>query len=180
MMKTFRFLLAGVAAAAMVAAPGCATFLPPPDVEIVDAALVSLGFTSGTVAVTLEVTNQSSRTLTIQGFTYHLSVKSSSGSEEASGGEWAELAGGFNERELTLPGKAAEQVTIPVSFEYRALGAALRSFLEHGDVPYRISGSVSVRGLGMTFDVPFRAEGALGYGSPVQEGLGAGQGFLPS
>ncbi len=47
-------------------------------------------------------------------------------------------------------------MSLPVSFEYRALGAALGSFLSRGEIPYRLRGEVSVKGLGMSLGIPFR------------------------
>jgi len=133
-------------------------------VEIVDVGLVSLGLSSGTVSVSLDLTNPGSRELTVRGFRYQLEVLEAlhEGSERGNG--WTRLAGGFHADEIRVPGKAKERVVIPVPFEYRALGAALRSFLARGEVPYRLSGEVAVRSWGMTVQVPFRTEGALGSG----------------
>ncbi len=41
----------------LLSLPACATLFPPPTVEIIEVQLVSLGLTSGTVALTLELTN---------------------------------------------------------------------------------------------------------------------------
>ncbi len=40
-------------------------------------------------------------------------------------------------------------------------GVALQSLLTEGAVPYRVYGSVSVRGFGTNLDVPFCSEGIL-------------------
>jgi LEA14-like dessication related protein len=125
-------------------------------VEIVGVELVSLGLTSGTVAVILDVTNEGSRDLNLQGLLYDLEVK---GSKE--GGAWERLVGGEHSEEIVIPGKETQRVRVPVPFDYRALGAAVQSFLSRGEVPYRLQGKVSVRGFGTSFDVPYRAEGVI-------------------
>ncbi len=135
---------------------GCALFFTPPTVEIVGVELVSLGITSGTVAVVLDVTNESSRDLNVLGLFYDLEVRGAEGE-----GAWDRLVGGEYSEEIVIPGKETQRVRVPVPFEYRALGAAVQSFLARGEVPYRLQGKVSVRGFGTSFDVPFRAEGVI-------------------
>lgn len=135
---------------------GCASFFTPPSVRIVGVDLVSVGLTSGTAEVTLEVTNQRSREMKIRGFLYRLEVRGSGGEEG-----WAMLADGTHPQEIVLPGDQVQEIVIPVPFEYRALGAALRSFLANGEVPYRLSGEVQVGGSRMGFTVPFSSEGIL-------------------
>lgn len=153
-----RFRLGGALALifALVASGGCAALFSPPSVEIVGVELVSLGLTSGTAAVTLDLVNEGSRTMNIRGVLYELSVQGS----EADGG-WARVAGGFHSREIVLPGDEVRRVRLPVTFDYEAVGAAFRSFVAQGEVPYRLQGEVSMKGLGVGFDVPFRSEGVL-------------------
>ena len=151
-----RFLRPFALAAALAPICACAALFSPPSVEIVGVELVSLGLTSGTAAVTLDLANQSSRKIDIIGFLYDLEVWDS---EDDNG--WKRLAGGFHSEEIVLQGKWVQRVTLPVPFEYRALGAALRSFLALGEVPYRLRGEVSVKGFGIGLTVPFQSEGVL-------------------
>jgi LEA14-like dessication related protein len=151
-----RFLLTSALAFSLVLAGGCAAFFSPPSVEIIGVELVSLGLTSGTAAVTLELANQSSRKIDILGFLYALEVR-----DPGDEGGWRRLAGGFHEERIVLPKEQVQRVTVPVPFEYRALGAALQSFLTLGEVPYRLEGEVSVKGFGMELEVPFRSEGVV-------------------
>jgi LEA14-like dessication related protein len=155
-MSMSRVLRLGLLAGAAFTATACASFFPPPTVAIVGVELVSLGLTSGTAAVTLDVTNEGSRAMDLLGMLYELEVQGH-GTEAG----WTRLAGGTHAQEVELPGGATRRVTVPVPFEYKALGAALQSFLARGEVPYRVQGEVSVKGLGMTFDVPFRSQGVL-------------------
>lgn len=152
----FRFLRPFLLAVTLVPAGGCALLFSPPSVEIVGVELVSLGLTSGTAAVTLELSNEGSRKIDILGFNYELEVRDSEGDAG-----WKRLAGGFHSERIVLPGEQVQRVTLPVPFEYKALGAALRSFLALGEVPYRLQGEVSVKGWGMGLDVPFHSEGVL-------------------
>jgi LEA14-like dessication related protein len=117
---------------------------------------VSLGLSSGTVAVTLDLANESSRKIEILGFLYDLEVWDS---EDDNG--WKRLAGGFHSEKVVLQSKRVQRVTLPVPFQYRALGAAFRSFLALGEVPYRLRGEVSVKGFGIGLAVPFQSEGVL-------------------
>jgi len=140
----------------LLGSASCAALFTPPSVEIVEVALVNLGLTSGTAAVTLDVTNSGSKELNLEEFFYEVSVKNPKG-EDA----WTRLAGGIHTERIVIPGEEVQRVTVPFPFEYRALGAALQSFLSSGEVPYRVHGRVSVRRFGTSFDVPFRSEGIL-------------------
>jgi LEA14-like dessication related protein len=144
----------GAALLLPVAVASCAHMFSPPTVEIVEVGLVSLGLTSGTVAVTLEVTNVGSRNLNVLGLLYEVDVRE--GEEEKA---WTRLAGGLHSERFEVLPDGIQRITIPVPFQYRALGVALQRFLSQGQVPYRVHGKVSVRRLGMEFEVPFRSEG---------------------
>jgi len=135
---------------------GCALFLKPPEVQIVDVQILSLGLTSGTVEVVLDVTNDGRRQMDIRGFLYEIHVKDS-----GEDGAWASLAEGFFDQSLSLPGHETRRVQVPVPFEYSALGAALRSFLSRGEVPYRLRGEVWLGGSGGGLQIPFRTEGVI-------------------
>jgi LEA14-like dessication related protein len=146
-------LLLGVA---FLAPGGCALFFKAPEVRIVGVEVVALGLTSGTAELTLEVTNRGRRDMSIRGLGYRLEVRDPK-SEES----WSSLAEGFFPDEVLLPGRESRKVTLPVPFQYEALGAALRSFLASGEVPYRVSGDVRVGGSGMAVQIPFRSDGVL-------------------
>lgn len=134
----------------------CASLFAMPKVEIVGVELASLGLDSGTAEVTLEVTNERNRAMNLRGFLYELEVR---GSDE--GGEWLKLADGFHARHLALSGGESREVVVPVTFEYRSLGGALRSLLSRGEVPYRISGELWLGSETSGLHVPFRSDGVL-------------------
>jgi LEA14-like dessication related protein len=149
-------IAASLSAVALVSFGACASLVPPPTIEIVGVQLVSLGLTSGTVALTLDLTNEGSRKMKILKVLYDLEVRGSD-----PGGAWERLAVGTHSEEIEVPGEGTRRVTLPVPFEYRALGAALGSFLARGEIPYRLNGKVSLKGLGLALDVPFRSEGVV-------------------
>ena len=143
-------------AASTVGMAGCALFYSSPEVEIVGVELSSLGLSSGVAEVTLEVTNKGSREMEIRGFLYELEVR-----DLGEDGEWHQLAEGFFDHELSIPGKQMREVAVPVPFEYSGLGAALRSFLAEGEIPYRVRGEVWIGGSGIGLQIPFRSRGVL-------------------
>ncbi|MFC1661951.1 LEA type 2 family protein [Gemmatimonadota bacterium] len=135
---------------------GCALFFATPDVQIVGVELSSLGLSSGVADVLLEVTNESSKEMEIRGFLYDLEVR-----DLGEDGDWIQLAEGFFDHHVSIPGGGVQEVRVPVPFEYAAVGAALRSFLAEGEVPYRIRGEVWVGGAGLGLQIPFRSRGRL-------------------
>lgn len=135
---------------------GCAIFYQPPVVEIVGVEVVSLGLSSGTVEVALEVTNESGRQMNIRGFLYEIEVK---GPDD--GAKWATLAEGFFDRALVIPGREMQKVRVPVPFEYAVLGDVIRSLLSSGEVPYRLKGEIWLGGSKLGLQIPFRHEGVL-------------------
>jgi LEA14-like dessication related protein len=137
-------------------AQGCALFFKAPAVEIVDVEIVALGLTSGTAEVVMDVTNESGRQMDIRGFLYEIEVK-----EPRDDGGWSSLAEGFYNHELSIPGRETRRVNVPVPFQYSALGAAVRSFLSEGEVPYRLKGEVWIGGSNVGLQIPFRTRGVL-------------------
>jgi LEA14-like dessication related protein len=136
--------------------PGCALFFKGPSVEIMEVRVTSLGLSSGTAVVSLGVTNQSGREMSIRGFLYEVEVK---GPGEA--GSWTTLAEGFFDHAVVISGHETEAVDVPVPFEYAALGEALRSLLSSGEVPYRLKGEAWIGGTNSGLQIPFRQEGVL-------------------
>lgn len=139
-----------------LALQGCALFFQPPAVRIVGVDLVSLGVTSGTAEVILEVVNRSRNEMRIRGFLYQVEVKSA---EDDS--VWKSLAEGFHDDALAIAGDGSSEVRIPVPFQYSALGDALRRILSSGDLPYRLKGEVWMGGANRGLQIPFRSEGTI-------------------
>ena len=135
---------------------GCAMFFRAPAVEILAVEIVSLGLTSGTVEVTLEVTNEGSRRMDLRGVLYEVEVR---GPAEDEG--WVSLAEGFHDQEISIGGKETQTLTLPVPFQYSAVGVALRAFLSEGEVPYRLKGEVWMGGASSGLQLPFRSQGVI-------------------
>jgi len=135
---------------------GCALFFQAPAVEIVDVKIQTLGLSSGTAEVVLDVTNQGGREMAISGFLYEIEVRG-----PADQADWAALAEGFHNQELKIPGHETQRVKVPVPFQYSALGVALQSFLSEGEVPYRLKGEVWFGGSSMGLQIPFRSRGSI-------------------
>lgn len=135
---------------------GCALFFSAPAVEIVDVQVLSLGLTSGTAEVVLDLTNEGKRQMDIRGFLYEIEVRGPDGGED-----WVSLAEGFQDQEISIAGHETRRVAISVPFQYSAVGAALRSFLSEGEVPYRLRGEVWMGGGRSGLQLPFRSQGVI-------------------
>ena len=135
---------------------GCALFFKAPSVEIVGVSVTSLGLSSGTALVELEVTNDQRREMKIRGFLYEVEVRRSRDS-----GTWVSLAEGFFDRDVTLPGHETITVEVPVPFDYEGVGEALIGLLSSGEVPYRLRGEVWTGGDAAGLQIPFRDEGVI-------------------
>lgn len=131
-------------------------FFKAPSVEILDLSITSLGVSSGVAEVELEITNESSRQMNIRGFLYELEVR-----DTGADGGWTPLAEGFFDQALSIPGNQAAAVVVPVPFDYGGIGAALKSFLIDGEVPYRLRGEIWIGGTESGLQIPFRREGVL-------------------
>jgi LEA14-like dessication related protein len=142
--------------ALLIGIHGCTLFFRAPSVKIVGVDLVSLGLNSGTAEVSLEVTNQESREMQIRGFLYEIEVGKS-----REGGGWNQLAEGFHDNPVTIPGGQTVTVKVPVPFEYSAVGEAVRRLLSTGDLPYRMKGEVWLGGGRMGLQIPFRSQGTI-------------------
>lgn len=134
---------------------GCALFFRSPTVEILDVRVVSLGFNSGTAEVVLEVENPNHYRLEVRELSYLLEI-------EQRANTWLRLAEGLSSERVELPRRSSQRVTVRVPFDYGAVGAALRSWWNTGEVSYRITGDVKARGPGGERDLPFRARGQMG------------------
>jgi LEA14-like dessication related protein len=157
-----RPIRAGVAllAAAFFVA-GCAVFVKEPRVTIADVRVVSLGLAGGTARVELEVDNPNRFDLSVRTLSYRMEVAegpASPGGEE----RWIRLAEEEEvEREILAPARQTVRVEVPVAFEYRALGAAVRSLLLDGEVRYRVQGAVRVLGPVGEHRLPFGSNGRM-------------------
>ncbi len=141
--------------------PSCALFMSEPRVTLADVRVVQLGITGGTARVELEVENPNRFDLSVRTLAYRLEVAEGPAGE---GGEerWLPLAEEEEvARDLTAPAGRTVRVEIPVEFQYRALGAAVRSFLADGEIRYRVRGTVRVDGPLGERRLPFASNGRM-------------------
>jgi len=146
-----------VAAALLVGLSACALLFESPGVRVVDVGIRSLGFTGGTATVTVDLSNPNRSALEVDGFVYKLEVESGDGE-----GGWVIVADGITDWEVRVPARDSVTVELPVPFEYGGIGAAIRSIFERGEVEYRASGEVWVRGPVGRIRIPYRHQGVLG------------------
>jgi LEA14-like dessication related protein len=133
---------------------GCALFYRNPTVQIADVRVIGLGFTSGTAEVLLRVENPNFFQLEVHEFEYVLEI-------EDRYDRWRPLAEGRSEERVRLPRRSTETVTLEIPFSYEALGVALRSWWDTGEVTYRIEGDLIGRGPTGGMNLPFRASGQM-------------------
>lgn len=134
--------------------PGCSFFYQDPTVRLLDVRVVGLGITSGTAEVTLEVDNPNRFALEVREFTYLLEV--AEGEDR-----WVELARGDVEETVRIGRRTTEAVVLPVPFQYRGAGSAIRAWLDTGQIDYRFQGELTARGPSRTMTFPVRSQGSL-------------------
>lgn len=133
---------------------GCGLFYRSPTVQIADVRVVELGFASGTAEVVLEVDNPNFFGIEVREFAYLLEI-------EAEEDRWSPLAEGSTDEAVDLPRRSTERVTLEIPFSYDAMGAALRSWWDSGEVGYRIEGDLRGNGPTGELNLPFQAAGRI-------------------
>lgn len=146
-----------LAVGAVWLAASCAASLERPGVAVVGIRAVSLGVTGGTAEVELEVTNPNDRTLRVVGLRYRLEVED----PEADAGAWSVLARGVRSEAVTLEARDTTLVSVEVPFEYRVVGATVRSLLGGREVRYRFDGEVRIEGPVGEIRIPLQTTGVL-------------------
>lgn len=141
-----------------VALAACSMAFRAPGVRIVAVRLVALGLTQGTAEMELQVSNPNDRGLDVRGVRYHLRVQDEAAEEE----RWLTLGEGYHSEPVRLGGHDTTRVTVSVPFRYRAVGAAIRSLVDRGEIPYRLEGEVEVAGPLGPVRVPIRTRGTVG------------------
>lgn len=134
---------------------GCALATDtPPAVDVLAVRLVGLGLTEQQLAVTLCVTNPNNNEITFRRVTADLDVSG------------APLASGTSDLAVQLPPQASTVVPFTVMTTVQNLGPQLLGILRTGSIDYRVHGTVTFRGLGIT--LPYSRSGRL---DPLAAGL---------
>jgi LEA14-like dessication related protein len=142
--------------ALVVLLTACSLVFTEPSIRVAGVRVASLGLTSGTAEVVLEVDNPNGYDLEVRGFDYRLQVV-----DDGAPDGWRELSAGEWPDTVRLPSRDTLQVTIPVPFDYTALGSALNAIMATGGVDYQVSGETRVGGPTGEYHVPFRQRGTL-------------------
>lgn len=143
---------AALAVAAM-GATACSTLgrqaFQNPDVKVQDVRVTGLGLTGGQLDVVVNVANPNDFRLDATRMTYKLLVDS------------VTFADGTVDQKFTVEGGKSTQFHVPVSFTYAGIGAAGRSLLNTGAVPYKVTGVVTVGTVIGNFNVPYQTTGRV-------------------
>ena len=129
-----------LAALLAVLATACVPKVQQPDIRLSSVRLVSLGLRGGVMDVELEIHNPNGFVLRADGLTYDLEFEVPDGDDE-----WMEIAEGRIDERFRVEAGDTSSVVIPVEFNYRGLGGALRSLIDRGSFEYRVSGVVAVQ-----------------------------------
>lgn len=140
-------LLAGLTVLlAGCAALGRATFQEPV-VTLRSVSVTGISLTGGALDVELQVANPNRFALDAPGLTYRVDVDS------------VQVASGELSEHFRVAGHDSAVVRLPLKFTMRGLGAAGRSLLLSGTVPYRVRGELTVSTPIGTFTRPFDRAG---------------------
>lgn len=135
-MSRMRTSVLAVLSVALVA--GCIPNVKQPEVTLGGARLSSIGLSGGVIEVQLSVYNPNRFALRASGITYDVDL------EDPGGDGWLDFTEGRLDRNVQVePGDTAV-IAVPVEFNYRELGQALRGLLDRGTFDYRVSGVVAL------------------------------------
>ena len=123
--------------------------LLPPEVELKQIGVRSVGLTGGTLDAKVAIRNPNGTTIRGTGLLLALDVHGYRFGET----EW--------NRGFELAPDSIVTFTVPVSYEYKTVGLAARGVLGHGDVRYAISGRTYLIHLGENWRFPFAREGSV-------------------
>lgn len=132
----------------------CVPKMQQPQVSLAGARLASIGFTGGVVNVELSVYNPNRFGFRARGLTYDVDL------EDPAGDGWLDFTDGRLDRRIEIASGESVVIEVPVEFEYRELGQAVRGLLDRGSFDYRVSGVVVLESP-VRRDFPYRHAGAV-------------------
>jgi LEA14-like dessication related protein len=153
MMRKFmeRRTILATAALAVIAISGCATLgragFKEPIVNFKDLRVRGLGLTGGSIDAYLNVYNPNGYRLDATRLTYNVKVGDNP------------LGTGALDSRFTVQNNDSTTVRIPIDFTYAGIGAAARSMMNSGSVPYTVTGDVTVATPIGNFTVPYTGSG---------------------
>ena len=123
--------------------------LLPPEVELKQIGVRSVGLTGGTLDAKVAIRNPNGVTIRGTGLRLTLDVQGYRFGET----EWT--------RGFELAPDSIVTFTVPVSYEWKTVGLAARSVLGYGDVRYEISGRTYILLAGESWRFPFARQGSV-------------------
>lgn len=147
---------AGLLLAALLSVGGCMPSVQEPDVRLEGVRVRGLGLEGGVLDVRLMVVNPNGFALEASGLDYTMELAAPDEDEP----RYTRFADGEFRDELRVDARDSAVVEIPVRFEYRDVGAAVRSLLAQGILDYRVSGSVRLQEP-LRRSIPFRKSGSV-------------------
>lgn len=139
------------AALALIAFAGCATLgraaFQQPIVSFKDLRVRGLGLTGGSLDAYLNVYNPNGFRLDASRLTYNVKVGDNP------------LGTGALDSRFAVQNNDSTLVRIPIDFTYAGIGAAARSMMNSGSVPYTVDGDVTVATPIGNFTVPYSGSG---------------------
>jgi LEA14-like dessication related protein len=99
--------------------------------------------------LTVFVNNPNHYNLTVTSFDYRISLGDK------------EVGKGFYNEPIRIPKDSQQEIKIPLTAEFDNLGSIFRSYLSGQDVPYHVDGTVHVKVLWGSTEIPLVREGHL-------------------
>jgi LEA14-like dessication related protein len=149
----YRSLLAGLIVALPLAA--CARAYQQPEIEFEGVRLGGIGMRGGTLYAQVLVTNPNRFDLETRSVTYALEVP-----HPTQAGEWVSFTEGRIDERVRVQARGSTILEIPITFQYDDAAGAVRSILDRGSFPYRVTGDVRLAEP-IARTIPFRRQGTV-------------------
>ncbi|MBX3132759.1 MAG: LEA type 2 family protein [Gemmatimonadaceae bacterium] len=131
----------------------CQSFLrrafAAPEVEVRDVRVRSIGLAGGTIDVVLDVANPNEYRIDAEKVTYNFYV------------DTTRVVTGEITQRLTMEEKGRISLTVPVTFDFAALGVALRYYNLHGALDYKVDGNFTLVTPIGRFTRPYQGRGRV-------------------
>ncbi|HSM62268.1 MAG TPA: LEA type 2 family protein [Longimicrobiales bacterium] len=157
--------LRGAVLTLALAVSGCAFGFEQPTLRVTEVRLAAVGLSGGTLTVRLDVDNPNDYPLEGERFRYRLAFAD----ERDGSSEWVTLADGSLDDRIRVPANGTGSVDVDVPFEFASAGMALSSLLRSGELEYRFSGEIRVRGRLGGSRIPFDERGVFSPGGGARD-----------
>lgn len=142
-----------ILALAALSLSGCQTLMrqvfTPPVIEVVDVRVKQIGLQGGTLDVVLDVQNPNDFRIDAERINYNFYVDS------------ARVVTGEITQRLTVEEKDRMRITVPVTFDARAVATAMRYYLANRALDYKVDGTFTLVTTIGRFTRPFSGTGRV-------------------